>query len=67
MIVVRGYVNGHRIVEDLGPSRGRVAGYGTSLTSHGLTLIGGAPIETESERDRQLRMQREAMRRARAK
>ena len=61
-----GYVQGRRIVVDEGPARGRVAGYGSSLTSHGLTLIGG-PIETESERDRQLRMQREAMRKARAR
>ncbi len=43
--------------------RGRVAGYGNVSAGY----FSGTVIETESERDRQLRMQREAMRKARAK
>ena len=36
---VIGYVNGHRIVRDDGPSRARVAGYGGSALGHTITVV----------------------------
>lgn len=48
------------------PARARVSGYGQGNT-HDLTLIGGSHIQGESSRDRELRMQREAMRKQREK
>jgi hypothetical protein len=62
---VVGYLNGRRLTVDDGPARARVAGYGQGNT-HDMTLIGGSRIESESERERELRMQREAMRQLRA-
>ena len=58
------YRDGKRIVVIEEPARARVGG---QVPHHALTLIGGWAIDTESERARQLRMQREAMRKARAK